>query len=158
MTTETKPSATDIKFWEGIKQDMLDRADIVADFDAAETEALNELHYASSSLSEDVHHLMHLAYSDVVNICRYSDILRNDYGWHHSECKEKREISSVALELSIGLRDEAGDAGRLSFDEAQMFHRLSSCITALKRTKPNKYQMERFAEHGIVWEGEVDEH
>ena len=158
MTNEAKPTATDIKFWEGIKQDMLDRADIVADFDAAETEALSELHYASSSMSEDVYHLMHFAYRDVVNICRYSDILRNDFGWHHSECKEKREISSLALKLSISLRDEAGDAGRLSFDEAQMFHRLSSCITTLKRTKPNKYQMERFAEHGITWEGEVDEH
>jgi hypothetical protein len=88
MTNETKPSAKDVKFWEGIKQDMLDRADIVADFDDAETEALNELHYASSSMSEDVHHLMHFAYRDVVNLCRYSDILRNDFGWHHSECKK----------------------------------------------------------------------
>ena len=158
MTNETKPSAKDVKFWEGIKQNMLDRADIVADFDDAETEALNELHYASSSMSEDVHHLMHFAYRDVVNLCRYSDILRNDFGWHHSECKEKREISSVALILSIGLRDEAGDAGRLSFDEAQLFQTLSSRISTLKRTKPNKYQMERFAEHGITWEGEVDEH
>jgi len=26
------------------------------------------------------------------------------------------------------------------------------------RTHPNKFQMERFAEHGIAWEGEVDEH
>ena len=158
MTNEAKPSAKDVKFWEGIKQNMLDRADIVADFDDAETEALNELHYASSSMSEDVHYLKHLAYRDVVNLCRYSDILRNDFGWHHSECKEKRDISSVALILSIGLRDEAGDAGRLSFDEAQLFHTLSSRISALKRTKPNKYQMERFAEHGIVWEGEVYEH
>ena len=158
MTNDTKPSADMIKFWEGVKQDMLDRADIVADFDAAETEALSELHYASSSLSEDVHHLMHFGYRDVVNLCSHSDILRNDWGWHHSECRQKREISSVALILSIGLRDEAGDAGRLSFDDAQMFHRLSSCITTLKRTKPNKYQMERFAEHGITWEGEVDEH
>jgi len=158
MTNDTKPTATDIKFWEGIKQDMLDRADIVAEFDDAETEALNELDYASSSLSEDVHHLMRLAYRDVVNLRRYSDILRNNFGWHHSECKEKREISSVALKLSIGLRDEAGDAGCLSFDDAQMFHMLSSCITTLKRTKPNKHQMEYFAEHGITWEGEVDEY
>ena len=158
MTNETKPTATDIKFWEGIKQDMLDRADIVSELDVEEVEALSELHYASSSMSEDVHHLMHFAYRDVVNLCRYSDILRNDFGWHHSECKEKREISSVALILSIGLRDEAGGAGRLSFDEAQLFHTLSSRISALKRTKPNKHQMERFTEHGITWEGEVDEH
>ena len=158
MTNETKPTATDIKFWEGIKQDMLDRADIVADLDVEEAEALSELHYASSSMSEGVHYLMHFAYRDVVNLCRYSDILRNDFGWHHSECKEKRDISSLALILSIGLRDEAGDAKLLSFDEAQLFHKLSSHISTLKRTKPNKYQMERFAEHGITWEGEVDEH
>jgi hypothetical protein len=94
----------------------------------------------------------------VVNFCRYSDILRNDWGWHHSECRQKCDISSLALKLSISLRDEAGDAGRLSFDDAQMFHTLSSLISTLKRTKPNKYQMERFAEHGITWEGEVDEH
>jgi hypothetical protein len=158
MTNDTKPSAEEIAFWEGVKQNMLDRADIVADFDAEEAEALSELHYASSSMSEDVHYLMHFAYRDVVNLCRYSDILRNDWGWHHSECKEKCEISSLALILSVALRDEAGDAGRLSFDEAQMFHTLSSRISTLKRTKPNKYQMERFAEHGITWEGEVDEH
>jgi hypothetical protein len=158
MTNDTKPSAEEIAFWEGVKQDMLDRADIVADFDVEETEALNELHHASASMSEDVHHLMHFAYRDVVNLCRYSDILRNDWGWHHSECKEKCEISSLALTFSLSLRDEAGDAGRLSFDEAQMFQTLSSLISTLKRTKPNKYQMERFAEHGITWEGEVDEH
>ena len=158
MTKDTKPSAEEIAFWESIKQDMLDRADIVADFDAQESEALSELHHASASMSEDVHYLMHFAYRDVVNFCRYSDILRNDWGWHHSECKEKCEISSLALKLSISLRDEAGDAGRLSFDEAQMFHALSGRISTLKRTKPNKYQMERFAEHGITWEGEVDEH
>ena len=158
MTNDTKPSAEEIIFWENVKQSMLDRADIVADFDAEETEALNELYYASSAISDDVHHLTHFAYRDVVNLCRYSDILRNDWGWHHSDCKEKREISSVALALSISLRDEASDAGRLSFDEAQMFQALSSRILTLKRTKPNKYQMERFAEHGITWEGEVDEH
>ena len=158
MTNETKPTEKDIKFWEGVKQNMLDRADIVSDLDVEEVEALSELHYASSSMSEDVHHLMHFAYRDVVNFCSYSDILRNDFGWHHSECKEKREISSLALILSIGLRDEAGDSGRLSFDEAQLFQTLSSRISALNRTKPTKYQMERFAEHGIVWEGEVYEH
>jgi hypothetical protein len=158
MTNDTKPSAEEIAFWENVKQNMLDRADIVADLDVEETEALNELYYASSSMFDDVHHLTHFAYRDVVNLCSYSDILRNDWGWHHSECKEKREISSVALTLSISLREEASDAGRLSFDEAQMFQTLSSLILTLKRTKPNKYQMERFAEHGITWEGEVDEH
>jgi hypothetical protein len=158
MTNDTKPTAEEIAFWENVKQSMLDRADIVADFDVEETEALNELYYASSAMSDDVHHLKHFAYRDVVNLCLYSDILRNDWGWHHSECKEKREISSVALILSMALRDEARDAGRLSFDEAQMFQTLSSCILTLKRTKPNRYQMERFAEHGITWEGEVDEH
>jgi hypothetical protein len=158
MTNDTKPAAEWIEFWEGVKQDMLDRADIVADFDVEEAGALSELHYASSSMSEDVHYLMHFAYRDVVNLCRYSDILRNDWGWHHSECRQKCDISSLALKLSISLRDEAGDAGRFSFDEAQMFQTLSSLISTLKRTKPNKYQMERFAEYGITWEGEVDEH
>jgi len=158
MTNETKPTARKIASWENIKQGMLDRADIIADLDYKELEALSELHYASSSMSEDVHHLKHFAYRDVVNLCSFSDILRNDFGWHHSKCREKRDISSVALILSIGLRDEAGDSRRLSFDEAQLFQTLSSRISTLKRTKPNKYQMERFAEHGIAWEGEVDEH
>ena len=30
MTNDTKPSAREIKFWEGVKQNILDRADIVA--------------------------------------------------------------------------------------------------------------------------------
>jgi len=158
MKNETKPTAEDVARWESIKQNMLDRADIVSDFDVEETDALKELYYASSSMSEDVHHLMHFSYRDAVNLCCYSDILRNDWGWHNSECEEKREISSAALILSLGLRDEAGDAGRLSFEDAQMFQTLSSCISTLNLTKPNKYQMERFAEHGITWEGEVDEH
>ena len=42
MTNEPKPSEKDIARWERIKQEMLDRADIVAEFADDEREALND--------------------------------------------------------------------------------------------------------------------
>ena len=70
MTNETKPSEKDIARWERIKQEMLDRADIVAEFADDEREALNELRWASMSISEDVSYLMDFCFSDVIILPR----------------------------------------------------------------------------------------
>jgi len=158
MTNETKPSAKDIARWERIKQEMLDRADVVSGFADDEREALNELRWASMSISEDVNYLMDFCYSDVIEFCRAADFLCEEYSWNTSENEDKREIGEKSLALAGALRGDAGDGLRLSYGQAKDFGGIYPRITGLLHTKPNKYQMERFAEHGITWEGEVDEH
>ena len=158
MTNDTKPSAEQVKFWEGVKQKILDRADIVSGFADDEREALNELGWASTSMSEDFNYLMDFCYSDVIEFCRAADFLCEEYSWNTSENEDKRDIGKKSLALAQALRGDAGDGPRLSYGQAKDFGGIYPRITGLLHTKPNKYQMERFAEHGIVWEGEVDEH
>lgn len=158
MTNETKPCPEETARWQRVKQAMLDRADTISGFDDDEREALIDLRWASVSMSEDVNYLMEFSYDDVVDFCRCADFLCEEYSWNTSENEEKREIGKKSLELSIALREDAGEAGRLSYNQAKDFGGIYPRISRLLDTKPNKYQMERFAEHGITWEGEVDEH
>ena len=158
MTNDTKPSAQDIARWESIKQSMLDRADVVSGFADDEREALDELRWTSMSMSEDVSYLMDFGYSDVIEFCRAAEFLCEEYSWNTSENEDKRDIGKKSLALAEALRSDAGDGPRLSFAQAKDFGGIYPRITSLLRTQPNKFQMERFAEHGITWEGEVDEH
>ena len=158
MTNDTKPSAEDVARWESIKQGMLDRADVVSGFADDEHEALGELRWASMSMSEDVFYLMEFSYSDVIDFCRTAEFLCEEYGWNTSENEDKRDIGKKSLALVEALRSDAGDGPRLSFSQAKDFGGIYPRITNLLRTKPSKFQMERFVEHGITWEGEVDEH
>ena len=158
MTNETKPSAEQVKFWEGVKQIILDRADVIAELDGEELEALQNLRWTSMSISEDVNYLMDFCYSEVIEFCRAADFLCEEYSWNTSENEDKRDIGKKSLALADALRGDAGDGPRLSYGQAKDFGGIYPRITGLLHTKPNKYQMERFAEHGIVWEGEVDEH
>ena len=158
MTNETKPSAEQVKFWEGVKQIILDRADVIAELDGDELEALQDLRWASMSLSEDVCYIMDFCYSEVIEFCRAADFLCEEYSWNTSENEDKRDIGKKSLALAEALRGDAGDGPRLSYGQAKDFGGIYPRITGLLHTKPNKYQMERFAEHGITWEGEVDEH
>ena len=158
MTNDTKPSAEEVARWESIKQDMLDRADIIANFDDEEREAVKELRWLSMSLAEDVHYLTHFSFRNVVNFCANAKKLDDEYGWSASECKDKREIGRLSMKLCELLGDEASDNMIMTLEEAKEFHTVYFNLRQLENTKPNKYQMERFAEHGITWEGEVDEH
>jgi hypothetical protein len=158
MTNETKPTAEDIARWEGIKQDMLDRADVVSGFADDEREALNELRWAGMYMSEGVNYLMDFCYSDVIEFCRAAEFLCEEYSWNTSENEDKREIGEKSLALAKALRSDAGDGPRLSYGQAKDFGGIYPRITSLLHTEPNKYQMERFAEHGITWEVEADEH
>jgi hypothetical protein len=159
MTNDTKPSAREIKFWEGVKQNILDRADTVSHFDDDEHEALKVLRWAGLSIHEEFSNLTgDVAHDDLVDFCRYSDVLCEEYGWNTSENDAKREIGVRLCELAIALREDAGDGPRLPHRQAKYFGSIYPLINDLLHTKPNKYQMERFAEHGITWEGEVDEH
>ena len=156
MKNDTKPTAEDVARWESIKQNMLDRADVVSGFADDEREALNELRWTSMSMSEDVCHLMDFRYSDVIDFCRAAEFLCEEYSWNTSENEDKRDIGKKSLTLAEALHSEAGDGPHLSLGQARDFGGIYPRITSLLRTKPNKYQMERFAEHGITWEGEVD--
>ena len=158
MTNDTKPSARDIKFWEGIKQAMLDRADIVADFDDEEREALDDLRWSAFSMQESAEYLIHFDYVDQVEFCRATQVLCEDFGWSDSENEDKREIAKRSLKLKRVIFKDMGGQGMISSNEAKSFGGIYPLASGLLHTKPNKYQMERFAEHGITWEGEVDEH
>ena len=158
MTNETKPSAEQVKFWEGVKQIILDRADVIAELDGDELQALQDLRWASMSISEDVSYLMDFCYSEVIEFCRAADLLCEEYSWNTSENEDKRDIGKKSLALAEALRGDAGNGPRFSYGQAKDFGGIYPLITGLLHTKPNKYQMERFAEHGITWEGEVDEH
>jgi len=134
MTNDTKPSARDIKFWEGIKQKMLDRADMIADFHDDEHEALKVLRWAGISIYDEVVNMTgETAHDDVVDFCRYSDVLCDEYSWNTSENEEKREIGEKLGELALALREDAGKGSRLPHRQAKSF---GVILSKRSRTQP----------------------
>ena len=155
MTNPIKPSAKDIKFWEDVKQGYLDRADIINEMHEDEIEAAQGLRYSSFDLAEYVSEYLHFKYDDLANFVKSYGILKDDFYWHTSECKEKLEIMKFAGEVVSILRDEYC---RLSMHDVTCFDIVSGKIHQFFDTSPSKYQMGKFTEHGVTWEGEVDEH
>ena len=169
MTNETKPTAEDIARWEGIKQDMLDRADVASHFTDLEAESLHELCWAAMCIDESRYALKHAkSQKDLNNLFSVdhfgqvivaNHILVEENCWDKSENDDKRQIGKLCAELALAIQDDLSENGEdLSIANMKRFGHLCSIIHNFERTKPNKYQMERFAEHGITWEGEVDEH
>ena len=169
MTNETKPSAEQVKFWEGVKQNMLDRADIASHFTDLERSSLRELGWAAMCIDEsrealknaqsqkDLNNLFSVDHFGQVIVANH--ILVEENCWDKSENDDKRQIGKLCAELALAIRDDLSEDGEdLSINNLKRFSQLCFLIHNFERTKPNKYQMERFAEHGIVWEGEVDEH
>ena len=155
MTNSIKPSANDIKFWEDIKQRYLDRADIINEMHEDEIEAAQGLRWSSFDLAECVSEYVHFRYDDLANFVKSYEILKDDFDWHTSECEEKFKIMKFSGEVVYILRDEYC---QLSTKDVACFDIVFGKIQQLFDTRPNKYQMEKFEEHGIVWEGEVDGH
>ena len=169
MTNDTKPSAEDVARWENIKQNMLDRADIISNFTDLERDSLRELCWASICLDESRYSLRHAkSQKDLNNLFSVehfgqvivaNHILVEENCWDKSENDDKREIGKLCAELASAIHDDLIEDGEdLSITNMKRFGRLWSIIHNFERTKPNKYQMERFAEYGVTWEGEVDEH
>lgn len=169
MTNDTKPSAEDVARWESIKQGMLDRADIISHFTDLEVESLRELGWAAMCLDEsryalknaksqkDLNNLFSVDHFGQVIVANH--ILVEENCWDKSENDDKRQIGKLCSELASAIQDDLIEDGEdLSITNMKRFGHLWSLIHNFERTKPNKYQMERFAEHGITWEGEVDEH
>ena len=155
MKNPIKPSAKDIKFWEDIKQRYLDRADIINEMHEDEIEAAKSLRYSSLDLAGYVSEYRHLVYEDLANFVKSHEILKDDFYWHTSECEEKFKIMKFAGEVVYILRDEYC---QLSTKDVACFDIVSGKIQQFFDTRPNKHQMGKFEEHGIVWEGEVDEY
>ena len=169
MTNDTKPSAEDVARWESIKQNMLDRADIAAHFTDLERSSLRELCWAAMCLDESRYALKHAqSQKDLNNLFSVehfgqvivaNHVLVEENCWDKSENDDKRQIGKLCAELATAIQDDLSEDGEdLSITNMKRFGHLWPLIHNFERTKPNKYQMERFAEHGITWEGEVDEH
>jgi hypothetical protein len=169
MTNDTKPSAEDVARWENIKQNMLDRADVAAHFTDLERSSLRELCWAAMCIDESLYSLRNAkSQKDLNNLFSVehfgqvivaNHILVEENGWGKSENDDKRQIGNLCSELAAAIKDDLSESGEdLSITNIKRFGHLWSIIHNFERTKPNKYQMERFVEHGITWEGEVDEH
>ena len=169
MTNDTKPSAEDVARWEGIKQNMLDRADISSHFTDLERDSLRELGWAAMCIGEtrcvlkhaksqkDLNNLFSVGHFGQVIVANH--ILVEENCWDKSENDDKRQIGKLCAELALAIQDDLSENGEdLSVNNMKRFGHLCSLIHNFQHTKPSKYQMERFAEHGITWGGEVDEH
>ena len=161
MTNSKKPTAKDIAYWEDIKQGMLDHADIVDNFEPDEREALDAICWASVCIDDGVTYLINdeiISLDTAISFCVSTDTLAIKYGWEASENVHKLEIVKLAVKLTAALRAHTAEEQPLSLSNAMRFKGMFYRVNTLLRTKPNQHQMKKFEEHGITWEGEVDEH
>ena len=143
------------KRWEDIKQRYLDRADIISELEEDELEAANILHWSACSLSESVNNLLRLQYDDVVDFSDAYSLLKGKYDWDTSECEDKSKVMKMCSKVVDELESEYP---RLSMRDVEQFDNVSGKMHHFFDTKPNQHQMKKFEEHGITWDGEVDEH
>ena len=145
------------EFWEKIKSNYIARGKELAALGSDERDALDDLFHSSASLSESVDYFLDLEYDDLVVFIRSAELLSEKFDWNPSFagfCEDKRCISKTSSELAALI--QMHDA-RLSFRQFKDFGSISGMIFHYLKCKPNRYQMERFAKHGITWEGEVDD-
>ena len=143
------------KRWEDIKQRYLDRADVISELEEDELEAANSLHWSACSLSESVNNLLRLQYDDVVDFSDAYSLLKGKYDWDTSECEDKSKVMKMCSKVVDELESEYP---RLSMRDVEQFNNVSGKMYHFFDTKPNQHQMKKFEEHGITWDGEVDEH
>ena len=146
------------EFWEEIKSNYIARSKELAALGSDEREALDDLLQSSASLSESVDYFLDFEYDDLVVFIRSAELLSEKFDWNPSFdgfCEDKRRISKTSSELAALI--QMHDA-RLSFRQVRDFSSISGMIFQYLKCNPSKYQMERFAEHGITWEGEVRDH
>jgi len=145
------------EFWEKIKCKYIARGKDLDALGSDERDALDDLFHSSTSLSESVDYFLDLEYDDLVVFIRSAELLSEKFDWNPSFagfCEDKRCISKTSSELAALI--QMHDA-RISLRQAQDFSSISGMIYQYLKCKPNEYQMERFAEHGITWKGEVDD-
>ena len=155
MTNSKKHSAKDIQFWEDVKQQFLDRADIISEMDEDELIAAQNLHSACSRLDECSENCDLFDYDDQANFVNSCETLKFEYNWHKSECETKLDVMKIAGKLVSILKDRHL---QLNTRDVEGFSFVMWRMINLFDTKPNKHQMGKFTEHGITWEGEFDDY
>jgi hypothetical protein len=156
-TMTTNPHNTK-EFWDDIKVDYIARAKDIAALGSEELEALQDLFHSSTSLSESVDYFLDLEYDDLVVFIRSAELLSEKYDWNpflDSFCEEKRRISKASSDLAALI--QMHDA-RLSLRQVRDFSSISGMTFQYLKCEPNEYQMKRFEEFGITWEGDVRDH
>ena len=146
------------QFWDDIKVDYIARAKDIAALGSDELEALQDLFHSSTSLSESVDYFLDFEYDDLVVFIRSAELLSEKFDWNPSFdgfCEDKRRISKTSSDLAALI--QMHDA-RLSIRQVRDFSSISGMIFQYLKCEPNEYQMERFIEHGITWEGYVRDH
>ena len=143
------------KRWEDIKQRYLDRADVISELEEDELDAANSLHWSACSLSDSVDNLLRLQYDDVVDFSDAYSLLKGKYNWDTSECEDKSKVMKMCSKVVDELESEYP---RLSMRDVEQFNNVSGKMHHFFDTRPNKHQMGKFEEHGIVWEGEVNDY
>jgi len=141
-----------VKHWEDIKQRYLDRADVISELEEKELDAADSLRWSACSLAESVANLMRLQYDNVVDFSEAYSLLKSRYDWDTSECEDKSKIMKMCSKVVDELESEYPS---LSMKDVEQFDNVSGKMHQFFDTKPNKHQMGKFEEHGIVWEGEV---
>jgi hypothetical protein len=146
------------EFWEEIKRNYIARGKDLAAFSNDEREALDNLLHSSASLSESVDYFLDLEYDDLVLFIRSAELLSEALDWNpfgDDVCEDKQRIAKTSSKLVALIRMH--DA-QLSFRQARDFGSISGMIFQYLKCAPSEYQMERFEEFGITWEGEVRDH
>lgn len=143
------------EFWEEIKCNYIARGKDLAALGSDEREALDDLLQSSASLSESVDYFLDLGYDDLVVFIRSAELLSETFDWNpfgDDVCEDKQRIAKTSSKLAALI--QMHDA-RLSFRQVQDFSSIFGMVCQYLKCEPNKYQMKRFEEFGITWEGKV---
>jgi hypothetical protein len=156
MENKMTTSPHDTKeFWDDVKVDYTARAKDIAALGSDELDALQELRWSCSDLSESVEYFMDFEYLELVKFMKASRALCDDFDWDQSSCEGKSYIAKKSKALSDEITKH--DC-RLTLMQVREFSVLAGRIHHYFQCEPNKYQMKRFEEFGITWEGEVRDH
>ena len=98
---------------------------------------------------------MDFEYLELVKFMKASRALCDDFDWDQSSCEGKSYIAKKSKALSDEITKH--DC-RLTLMQVGEFSVLAGHIHHYFQCEPNKYQMKRFEEFGITWEGEVRDH
>lgn len=144
----------DAEFWEDIKSKFISRQKEIDELSVKEIEALNDLRDSSESLSESVAYFLDLEYDDLVLFVGSTSRLLTEFNWNPFERESEGQRSIVEKSIKLASFIEAHD-GRLSLRQVNGFGWVCHLVSTYLDCRPNKYQMKRFDEFGITWEGEV---
>lgn len=143
------------EFWTDIRDRFQARAAIVDDFEPSEYRAAQKLKYASDTLACAVDDFDPLSYDALVDFVIAYRTLLDTFDWDCSDDEELRGVIEAGAELFNELE---GRDTTLTMDIIHGFHTVQNKLSHAMDAAPNKYQLSKFAEHGIEWTGKVHNH